>query len=144
MFMGQYQNSIDSKNRMIVPAKFRNQLGEGCVITVSFDKKCLTIYSTDYWEERSEKLNVIPQAYTGIHNFRRMLFSNAEVCTFDKQGRIIIPDNLIKSANIKKELVTMGVGPQIEVWAKEIWDQPENYEPVDIDSVADTLAGFGF
>ena len=143
MFMGRYNNSIDAKNRMIVPAKHRALLGEGCIITIGMER-CLTIYSQDDWEKHAEKLDAIPEADLEARNFVRLVFSYAENCTFDKQGRIIIPEHLKEYACIKKDLVTMGVKNKIEVWAQEMWEKPDNnliYEP---EKWADALIKYGF
>ena len=136
MYMGTFYNSIDDKNRMIVPAKLRKQLGgQGCVITISIEG-CLRIYSNDDWEEYSAKLEAIPESDLEAHRVVRKIFSNATDCTFDKQGKVNIPENLKNYAGITKELVTMGVSKYIEVWAKEIWDAPDN----DLDMTTEEMA----
>ena len=143
MFMGTYNNSIDAKNRMIVPAKHRAQLGDGCVITVGMEG-CLCIYSMEDWEKQAEKMEGIPEADLEARKFIRKVFSSAEECNFDKQGRIIIPENLKEFAHIDKELVTMGVKTRIEVWAKEVWDAPDNSGKIEPEKWAEALLKYGF
>ncbi|MBP3815717.1 MAG: division/cell wall cluster transcriptional repressor MraZ [Firmicutes bacterium] len=143
MFMGTYNNSIDAKNRMIVPAKHRDQLGDGCVITIGIEK-CLTIYSQESWNKQAEKMESIPESDLESRKYVRLFFSHAEECTFDKQGRIIIPEHLKDYAGITKELVTMGVKTKIEVWAKEVWDAPDNRGKIEPDKWADALLKYGF
>ena len=91
MFMGTYYNSIDAKNRMIVPFKHRDQLGGKCVITKGLDK-CLYIYSLPDWEKQLEKIAVLPESDPKVRGYIRHVCANALECDFDKQGRIVIPD----------------------------------------------------
>lgn len=143
MFMGTYNNSIDGKNRMIVPAKHRAQLGDGCIITIGIEG-CLCIYSLEDWDKQAEKMGEIPESDLEARKFIRAVFSNAEECTFDKQGRIIIPEKLKEYAHIDKELVTMGVRTKIEVWSKEVWDAPDNNGKIEPEKWAEALLKYGF
>lgn len=124
MFMGTYYNSIDAKNRIIVPAKLRNQLGERCVLTIGLTN-CLNIYSFDDWKKQMEKYESVHEADLETWDYIRDRFSNAEICEFDGQGRIIVPERLRDRVGLKKELVTMGVMSKIEIWSKEIWESPK-------------------
>ena len=144
MFMGTYNNSIDAKNRMIVPSKLRSQLtGDKCVITIGMEH-CLCIYSMEDWENLSQRLREVPESDLQARKFVRAVFANAAEYEFDSQGRIIIPDNLKEYAGIKKELVTMGVMTKIEVWAKEVWASPENTDKMDGKEWAEALLQYGF
>lgn len=143
MFIGTYNNSIDAKNRMIVPAKFREQLGGSCIITRGFDR-CLYIYSPENWEKQVEKMEELPEADSKVRSFIRHMCANASECEFDKQGRIIIPPNLIEYAEITKELVTMGALKKVEIWAKEVWDAPDNSDRMDTAEFAETLKEYKF
>ena len=144
MFMGTYNNSIDAKHRMIVPAKLRSQLkGDKCVITVGLDS-CLCIYSMEDWERLAQKFMDIPESDLEARKYVRAVFSNAQEYEFDSQGRIIIPDNLKEYAGIKKELVTMGVMTKIEVWSKEVLNAPENNGKIDAQAGAEALLRYGF
>lgn len=143
MFMGTYNNSIDSKNRMIVPSKHRDRLGGRCILTKGLDK-CLNIYSMEDWEGQMEKIGRLPESDPKVRAFIRHFCSNAVECEFDKQGRITIPNELKEYACIEKELVTMGAFKKIEIWAKEIWDSPENPNKMDSEEFADTLAQYNF
>ena len=139
MYMGTFYNSIDGKNRMIVPAKLRKQLGgKGCVITISIEG-CLRIYSIEGWEEYAAKLDAIPESNLKAQKVVRKIFSNATDCEFDKQGKVIIPENLKQHAKITKELVTMGVRKYIEVWAKEVWEAPDNDKDMTTEEMASVL-----
>lgn len=118
MFLGTYRNTIDSKNRMIVPSKFRDQLGGKCMLTKGFDE-CLYIYTTDYYEEMAAKLASLPQSDRDFREFIRDFFGNSVLCDLDSQGRILIPQNLREYAHISKELVTVGAMNKVEIWSAE-------------------------
>ena len=143
MFMGTYYNSIDQKNRMIVPSKHREQLGGRCVLTKGLDR-CLNIYSPEDWESQMEKVMKLPESDPKVRGFIRHCFANAAECELDKQGRIVIPAPLRAYAGISKELVTMGAMSKIEVWSKEIWDSPDNDNKMDADEFAEALAEYSF
>lgn len=118
MFLGTYTNKIDDKNRMAVPAKFRDQLGGKCMLTKGFDE-CLYIYSMEDFEEMAEKIASLPQSDADFREFIRDFFGNSELCEFDGQGRIKIPQNLREYAHIKKDLVTTGAMNKVEIWSTE-------------------------
>ncbi|MCI5688751.1 division/cell wall cluster transcriptional repressor MraZ [Anaerovoracaceae bacterium 42-11] len=143
MFMGTFNNSIDAKNRMIVPSKHRDQLGGRCVLTKGMDK-CLYIYSMGEWEKQMDKIEALPESDPKVRAFIRHFCANAVDCEFDKQGRIVIPAELKEYAGIDKELVTMGAMRKIEVWSKEIWDAPDNENKMDSEEFAESLAQYRF
>ena len=143
MFMGTYNNSIDTKNRMIVPSKHRDQLGGRCVLTKGMDK-CLYIYSMAEWEKQMDKIEALPESDPKVRAFIRHFCANAVDCEFDKQGRIVIPAELKEYAGIDKELVTMGAMRKIEVWSKEVWDSPDHENKMDSEEFAESLAQYKF
>ena len=143
MFMGTYNNSIDTKNRMIVPSKHRDQLGGRCVLTKGMDK-CLYIYSMAEWEKQMDKIEALPESDPKVRAFIRHFCANAVDCEFEKQGRIVIPAELKEYAGIDKELVTMGAMRKIEVWSKEVWDSPDNENKMDSEEFAESLAQYKF
>lgn len=126
MFIGTYNNSIDAKNRMIVPAKFREELGLRCVITRGLDD-CLYIYTMAEWNEMLEKLNKVPTSSREGRAFVRAFTGKASECELDRQGRVTIPQDLRKDAGIIKELVTIGCNDKIEVWAQEAFEKEEQH-----------------
>lgn len=125
MFMGTFYNSIDSKNRMIVPAKFRNELGDRCVVTKGFDN-CLNLYTVEEWKNEVKRMMTVPRNTAGYRAVLRKRTGDAAECEIDRQGRILIPAALIAEAGFKKELVTIGVVDSIEIWSKEVWESPDN------------------
>ncbi len=120
--MGKYQNSVDDKGRMIVPAKYRDELGKTCVLTRGIDK-CLYIYPVTRWEVFTEKLSKLPTSDESARAFIRHFYANAVECEIDKQGRITLPQELRSYAHMEKELVTVGLLDKIEIWAKEQWNK---------------------
>lgn len=143
MFMGTYYNSIDDKNRMIVPSKHRDLLCGKCVLTKGLDK-CLYIYTLQDWEKQVEKITSLPESNPEIRKFIRHFAANAVECELDKQGRICIPQELKKYADISKEMVTVGAIKRIEIWSKEVWDDPNEAGLMDTSEFADTLAEYNF
>ncbi len=143
MFMGKYYNSIDAKNRMIVPSKHRDQLGGRCILTKGMDN-CLYIYPLTEWEKVVEKVSALPQTDKNVRKYIRDVFANAEECELDKQGRILIPAELKKRVFIDKELVTMGAMSRIEIWSKEVWDDPDSYPNDSDDDFISQLTKYGF
>jgi len=143
MFMGKYNNSIDAKNRMIVPSKHRDQLGGRCILTKGMDT-CLYIYPVSEWEKQMEKISVLPETDENVRKYIREAFSNAEECEIDKQGRILIPAELKNKVFIDKELVTVGAMRRIEIWSKEVWDNPEAYKHDAEDDYISKLTKYNF
>ena len=143
MFMGTYYNSIDSKNRMIVPSKHRDGLGGRCVLTKGLDQ-CLYIYTLSDWEKQQEKIAELPEANPEIRAFIRSFFGDATECEFDKQGRIVIPQALIEHAKIKKDLVTVGAMSKIEIWSKELWEAPDENIKLSKEELANALEKYDF
>ncbi len=130
MFTGTFQNSIDSKNRMIIPSRYRDQLGGHCMLTRGFDK-CLYIYSLEDYKVLVDKIRKLPQSDRDVRKFIREFFSNTEECHLDSQGRILIPQHLRDYAGISKNLVTKGALDKIEIWSTEVLSDPEGENMMD-------------
>lgn len=121
MFMGEYHHSIDDKGRMIIPSKFREELGDKFIITRGIEN-CLFVYPVKNWEQIVTKLESLPFTKKDARNFTRFFLSGATVAEFDKQGRINITSPLISYANIEKECVIIGTGDRLEIWSEESWN----------------------
>lgn len=120
MFLSSYDNSIDSKGRAIIPSKFRHGLGEKCVLTKGVDE-CLYIFTQEAFEKYAEEhIMSRPDEDEAARKLKLTFFSSVKDCEIDKQGRIKIPDDFLKYAGIKKEMVNVGAINHIQVWAKEI------------------------
>lgn len=117
MFMGEFSHSIDPKNRVIVPAKFRNELGDVFIMTGGLDG-CLYICPMKDWENFAGELAKLPFTKE-TRAYQRYFTQNATECEIDKQGRIVIPSNLMELAGLNKEVVFVGVIGKIELWSRE-------------------------
>ncbi len=144
MLMGKTKNSIDAKNRMIVPSKYRDELGFRCVLTRG-DDRCLYIYPVMEWEKVREKLSSLPTSDKAIRAYVRKVYSNAVECEIDKQGRLTLPTEHREFAGIEKDIVTVGMIDKIEVWSLTEWDIQENSPEAaaDGESLAEKLAALG-
>ena len=138
MFMGEYHHSIDDKGRLIIPAKFRSELGDKFIITRGIES-CLFAYPEKRWEEIVHKLESLPFTKKDARNFTRFFLSGATVAEFDKQGRINITSPLIEYAGIKKECVIIGTGDRLEIWAKDAWEDFFNSASINMSDIAENL-----
>ena len=118
--MGEYHHNVDTKGRLIVPAKFRDDLGEMFVLTRGLDQ-CLFGYPLNEWKIIEDKLKGLPMTKKDARAFTRFFFSGATECEIDKQGRINISSPLLNYAKIEKECVILGVSNRIEIWSQDIW-----------------------
>lgn len=141
MLIGEYAHSIDAKGRLIVPAKFRTELGERFIVTKGFDG-CLYGYSLDEWKSIEEKIKTLPLV-TGkdARNFTRFFFSSAIECEIDSQGRILISQILRDFADLQKEVVVIGVSSRIEIWSKSKWEEYNSEQ--DSDDIAEKMSMLG-
>ena len=140
MFIGEFHHSIDAKGRLIMPAKFREQLNECCVINRGIDQ-CLFIYPIEEWKILLEKVNGLPVNRKDARQFSRFFLSGACECEFDKQGRINLSTPLMNYAGLSKDCVIIGVSNRIEIWEKEKWTQ---YFDFSVDSILDIAENIGF
>ncbi len=115
MFIGEYHHSIDEKNRLAVPTKFRLDLSKGAVVTRGIDS-CLFLYTKKEWEKLAIKLADMPISKSKTRAFARLMLAGAMDVNLDKQGRVIIPDYLRRYASIGKKAVVAGLYNRLEVW----------------------------
>lgn len=141
MFMGEYQHSLDNKNRISVPAKFREKLGREFIMSKGLEG-CIYVFTTEQWEVLANKLKELPFTDKDASAFVRFIFSGACEIEMDKQGRALIPQNLIEYAHINKEIVSIGVCTRIEIWSKESWNSYNN-DNIDYDKIAEKMAYIG-
>ena len=113
MLIGEYHHNLDEKGRLIIPSKFREDIGKEFIVTRGLDG-CLFVYAMKEWDHIVSKLRTLP--------FNRFFMSGATVCEFDKQGRINIPSSLLNYANIQKECTIIGVNDRLEIWASDKFD----------------------
>ena len=143
MFMGEYDHQLDTKGRMIVPSKFRYYLNERFIITRGLDK-CLFGYTLEEWQQIEEKMKTLPMTKKDARKFMRMFFSGAVEVELDKQGRINIPQNLRKYANLTKECTVIGVSNRIEIWDRETWNDFYEESEDSFEDIAEDLIDFDF
>lgn len=140
MFMGEYNHTIDTKNRLIIPSKFREALGEEFVITKGLDG-CLFVYDHAEWTAFEEKLKSLPLTNKDARTFVRFFLAGAAGVEVDKQGRVLVPSVLKEFAGINKDVVLIGVASRIEIWSKERWADESAYE--DVESIAEHMSELG-
>ena len=143
MFMGEYNHTIDAKGRLIVPAKFREILGDNFIVTKGLDG-CLFVYPNDEWTRFEEKLKSLPLTNKNARQFTRFFLAGAAACEVDKQGRILLPQVLREVASLEKDVVLVGVASRIEIWSRERWDESMNTYDGDMDEVAENMESLGF
>lgn len=139
--MGEYRHNVDTKGRMIVPAKFREDLGETFVLTRGLDQ-CLFGYPMDEWKIIEEKIKSLPLTKKDARAFSRFFFSGATECEIDKQGRINIPSTLINYGKLEKECVILGVSNRIEIWNQHIWEDYFAESEESFAEIAENMIGF--
>ncbi|WP_018753262.1 division/cell wall cluster transcriptional repressor MraZ [Paenibacillus sanguinis] len=143
MFMGEFQHSIDDKGRIIIPAKFRDLLGNSFVVTRGLDQ-CLFVYPSQEWEVLEQKLKALPLMKSDARAFTRFFFSGATECEWDKQGRVNLPGNLRQYAKLEKDCVVLGVSNRVEIWSKNTWEQYFQQSEDTFNEIAEKLVDFNF
>lgn len=118
--IGTYYHNIDVKGRMNFPTKLRECLGTPFFITKGIDQVCLTVYAQEEWDRLAAKVAAVPESKGGI--IKRWIFSGAAEVTPDKQGRILIPQNLRQFAGLEKDVVVIGANNKAEIWEKSRWE----------------------
>ncbi len=140
MFMGEYNHTIDAKGRLIIPAKFRELLHDEFIITRGLDG-CLFVFPNEEWQILEEKLRTLPLTQKNARKFTRFFMGGAATCELDKQGRILIPQNLREFANLEKDVVLSGNLNRIEIWDKAAWAENSSYD--DMDDIAEQMMDLG-
>ena len=134
---GEYQHSLDSKGRLFMPAKLREELGAEFYITISMDR-CLCAYSSESWDALSERVNAMPYVK---QRKMRPLFAHAARCELDSQGRVLVPQNLRDYANLTKSVTVVGCNNHAELWDSDAWQTvfEEETTPENIAAVMEEL-----
>lgn len=139
--MGEYQHTIDDKGRMIIPAKFRDELGERFVVTRGLDK-CLFVYPESEWRLIEQKLKTLPFTRSDARAFTRFFFSGAIECELDKQGRVNIAANLRQYSELMKDCVVIGVSNRVEIWSKDVWEEYFSGSEESFNEIAEKIVDF--
>lgn len=140
--MGEYEHSIDAKGRVILPAGFRDELGDQFVITKGLDT-CLFVYTREEWDRLSAKLRQLPLSKPEARAFVRFFFSGARNVECDKQGRFLMPSTLRSYAKLEKDAVLIGVSNRIEIWSKAEWSRYNDEINPMVTKLAETLVDLG-
>jgi MraZ protein len=123
MFLGEFSHGLDNKGRLTIPAKFRDQLDRGLVVTRSPMDRCLLVFPMPAWEQVAAKVSALPLIDPRSAQLRRAFFSGAEDLIPDKQGRILISQRLREYAQIEMDVIVAGVNLFVELWRPTLWDE---------------------
>ena len=130
MLNGEFNHTIDTKGRLIVPSRLREGLGNQFMMTRGLDG-CLFLFPMDEWKAYEEKLKKLPMADRNARQFSRFFTASATPCEIDKQGRFIVPSNLREFAKIEKDVIFAGMLTRVELWSKEHYEEINNYDNMD-------------
>ena len=122
-FVGEFSHTLDVKNRVFMPAKFREQLGESFYITRKMNKNCLAVYSESEMEKISERINSFPDSE--VSEIKEFLFSKTILATPDANGRVVLTPSILSYARIEKSVVIVGVGNHVQIWSEALWEEEE-------------------
>lgn len=142
MLMGEYLHTVDVKGRLILPAKFRDELGELFIVTKGLDN-CLFVYAKEEWAILEGKLKQLPLAKPEARAFVRFFFAGAAEVECDKQGRVLLPTNLRDYAQLEKDVVVLGVSNRVEIWSKSVWDNYSEQISPTVANIAESLVDLG-
>lgn len=142
MLLGEYNHTLDTKGRMAMPAKFRDKLTAGAIITRGIDN-CLFVFANPEWEELVKKLMALPLAQSNSRAFVRLMLAGATDVSLDAQGRILIPDYLRKYAGLKKDTTVAGLYNRIEVWDRDAWQTYKTKAETSSQEIAEQLSDLG-
>ena len=142
MFYGEFAHALDEKNRLIVPMRLRGKIKETFVerfiITKGLDN-CLFLFTKDEWRLFENKTKALPLTGKDARAYTRHLFAGASECTIDKQGRISIPLYLKNYAQIRKDVIVIGVMSRIEIWSRENWISYSKNTEKSVNEIAEQL-----
>ncbi|QNM05573.1 division/cell wall cluster transcriptional repressor MraZ [Qiania dongpingensis] len=140
-FMGEYNHTMDAKGRLIVPARFREAGGDKFIVTKGLDG-CLFVFTEEKWDSVVSSMENLPVTQGKARKFARFLMGGAGECEVDKQGRILIPNNLRAYAHLEKDVVLVGVGSRVEIWNRDTWEEANVYD--EIEEIAEDLEELRF
>ncbi len=142
MFYGEYEHTLDKKGRLIIPSNFRDLIKEHYIekffVTRGLDR-CLFMFAEDEWKSQESKFKSIPFTKSEARKFNRLYFSGAVEVACDKQGRILIPKYLKEFAEIKRDVMIIGVSNRIEIWSKEKWQEYYEGSKQSFEEIAERL-----
>ncbi len=142
MLIGEYNHTLDEKNRMSLPVKFRKEMGKSVVVAPGLDN-CLSLFTTKEWEKISSKLSDSSMIASDNRSFSRFMFGQAMVVDVDAQGRILIPENLKNRSKLSSRVIVIGVQNRAEIWNEKAWHEYKKIVETQADALADKLGQVG-
>ncbi len=142
MLIGEYTHTLDDKNRMSLPVKFRKEMGKSVIVAPGLDN-CLSIFTTKEWEKISSKLSDSSMLATDNRSFSRFMFGQAIVVDVDTSGRILIPENLKNRSGLTSKVIVIGVQNRAEIWNEKAWNNYKKIVETQADALADKLGQIG-
>lgn len=143
MFIGEFTHALDAKNRLFIPARFREGLGDRFIVTKGLDR-CLFGFPLAEWGKLEKRLYRLPFAKADARAFARLFFSGAAELEVDKQGRVLIPVNLREYAGLVKDVIILGVSTRVEFWAQEEWERYSAQTQAVYEEIAEKIVDFDF
>ncbi|MFA5561086.1 MAG: division/cell wall cluster transcriptional repressor MraZ [Eubacteriales bacterium] len=122
-FVGEFRHTLDAKNRIFMPVKFREDLGESFYVTRKMNKPCLAVYSAPEMDKLSEKINQFPDSE--VSEIKEFLFSKTIWVTPDTSGRVVLTPSILSYAHIDRNAVVIGAGNHVQIWSETLWDEEE-------------------
>ena len=142
MLIGEYTHTLDDKNRMSLPVKFRKEMGKSVVVAPGLDN-CLSIYTTKEWQRISAKLSDASMLASDNRSFSRFMFGQAIGADVDTNGRILIPENLKNRSGLTSKVIVIGVQNRVEIWNEKTWSDYKKVVEAEADALADKLGQIG-
>lgn len=142
MLIGEYTHTLDDKNRMSLPVKFRKEMGKSVVVAPGLDN-CLSLFTVKEWEKISSKLSDSSMIASDNRSFSRFMFGQAMIVDVDAQGRILIPENLKNRSGLGAKVIVIGVQNRAEIWNEKTWNDYKKVVEKQADALADKLGQIG-
>jgi MraZ protein len=142
MLIGEYTHTLDDKNRMSLPVKFRKEMGKSVVLAPGLDN-CLSIFTAKEWEKISRKLSESSMLASDNRSFSRFMFGQAVIADVDGNGRILIPENLKVRSGLASKVIVIGVQNRAEIWSEKSWNDYKKVVETQADALADKLGQIG-
>ncbi len=141
MLVGTYEHKIDSKARIVLPSKFREELGDSVVSTIGIDG-CVSFYSLAGWEKIMTKLENLPFSKSKTRGLLRIMLSSAHELPVDSAGRVLLPQVLRQHGDLSQDVVFVGVNDHVELWDREKWNAYREEVAADLSDIAEGVDGF--
>lgn len=142
MFIGEYKHTLDEKGRLAIPAKFRNILKKGAVVTKGLDN-CLFLYSKEQFDQIAKKFAALPLSQAKARAFARHMLAGAMDVEFDNQGRITLPEYLRTFSGLQKGIIIAGLYNHLEIWNETAWNEYKEESEKNSNAIAEELGNLG-